>query len=67
MTPEAIKDGSLVIANQYHPANVVFRVRHRTANGWLTCHTYSTQEGVLLPGDTMFRFRVTDMRVWEGK
>lgn len=56
--------GELVTARTDHPANVVFEIMGRTKNGWLECRAHSEQNGKLLIGGHIFKFRVSDMRPW---
>lgn len=60
--------GALIISRRWptDPACVVFRVVDRTCNGWLRCHVHAEQNGTPIPGDAVFRFRASEMEVWNG-
>ena len=51
----------LVIGRDRGPGYVVFAVAGRTRNGWLLCKLHSEQNGKRLSGDSVFKFRVSDV------
>jgi hypothetical protein len=58
-------NASLIIGRERHPGHVVFAVTGRTRNGWLRCKIHSEQNGKRLSGDSLFKFRASDMVPFE--